>query len=370
MGRCSICGRTSPLIAENLKVCLECIRNRPEEALIISEKAHEKSRGPFNLPPKPPRDKNGVRCGLCANNCIIGEGRRGFCGLTSNINGQLVRLGGTPEKGLLEWYYDPLPTNCVAWWFCPGCTGTGYPRFSYSKDAERGYSNLAVFYGACSLDCLFCQNWQYRNLTEKLKPLTSADQLASKVDGNVSCICYFGGDPSVQMPHAIETSRIALEEAENEKRILRICWETNGNFRSDLAIKAAELSMISGGIIKYDLKAYDENLYKTLCGTTNRQILKNFRVTGEQYYERRSEVPILTASTLLIPGYIDAEEVEAIARFISEIDENIPYTLLAFYPEYMMRDLPTTSRREAERCYRTAKKYLKNVRVGNIHLLS
>lgn len=79
---------------------------------------------------------------------------------------------------------------------------------------------------------------------------------------------------------------------------------------------------------------------------------------------------MLSASTLLIPGYVDAEEVGNIARFISEIDPNIPYTLLAFYPCYVMNDLPTTSRKQALESKKAAEKHLKNTKIGNIHLLS
>ena len=79
---------------------------------------------------------------------------------------------------------------------------------------------------------------------------------------------------------------------------------------------------------------------------------------------------LLSASTLLVPGYIDNEEVENIAKFMSEIDQNIPYTLLAFYPCYVMNDLPTTSRKQALECQKAAEKHLKNTRIGNMHLLS
>ena len=75
------------------------------------------------------------------------------------------------------------------------------------------------------------------------------------------------------------------------------------------------------------------------------------------------------ASTLLVPGYVDAEEIESIAKFISKIDPNIPYTLLAFYGRYVMKDLPTTSRKQALKCQKAAEKHLKNTRIGNIHLL-
>ena len=369
LGRCKVCGRRSLTISGRLGVCLDCIREKPEEALRVTGRVHAESRGRFGLPPDPPRDPNGVRCGMCANDCRIGMGERGFCGLVANLNGRLVRLGGTPERGILEWYYDPLPTNCVAWWFCPGCTGRGYPKYAYTDGPEDGYSNLAVFYGACSLDCLFCQNWHYRYNSQRLSPFMSAENLASRVDEHVSCICYFGGDPSVQMSHALKTSRLALEEAGREGRILRICWETNGNMRREFALKAAEVSLYSGGVVKFDLKAWDENLYRALCGVPNGAILENFKMIGERYLEERAEVPLLTASTLLIPGYIDAKEVANLARFISEVNPKIPYTLLAFYPHYVMNDLPTTSRRQAYECYNVAKKYLEDVRVGNIHLL-
>jgi len=370
LGRCQICGGKAATISEQLGVCIECIRRKPEAALQTASEVHARSRRVFGLPPKPPRDPEGISCGMCANNCRIGLHEKGFCGLVSNADGRLVRMGGTPEKGVLEWYYDPLPTNCVAWWFCPGCTGAGFPRYAYRQSAETGYANLAVFYGACSLDRLFCQNWHYRYMSQNLSSIISAETLAEKVDAHVSCICFFGGDPSVQMPHALRTSELALKTAEGDGHILRICWETNGNMQKGFAEKAAELSFHSGGVVKFDLKAWDINLYTALCGVSNKATFENFRMIGDRYFEARPEVPVLTASTLLVPGYVDAEEVGNIARYIADVDPRIPYTLLAFHPQFKMDDLPTTSRRQASDCSDVAKRYLENVRIGNIHLLS
>ncbi len=371
MGECKLCGRRSMLISGKLGVCLDCIRERPEEALVIVAEVRAKSRERFGLPPRPPKDPSGKACGMCANDCRIGPGQVGFCGLVANVDGRLVRLGGTPEKGVLEWYYDPLPTNCVAWWFCPGCTGRGYPKYAYKEGAETGYKNLAVFYGACTYDCLYCQNWHYRALAANRRPVVSARELADVAlrDKRVSCICYFGGDPSAQMPHAIRTSELALEGAEREGRLMRICWESNGNMRERLAIRAAELSFESGGVVKFDVKAWDENLNLALCGVPNKATFENLRAIGERFYRDRPEVPVLTASTLLVPGYVDAREVKAIAEFIASVDPGMPYTLLAFYPCYVMDDIPPTPRRWAFECYRAARKHLENVRIGNVHLL-
>lgn len=370
MGKCLVCGEKATTISDGLGVCLKCIREKPEQALEITSRAHTKSRARFGLPPVPPRDAGGLSCGVCANNCVIGIGKSGFCGLVWNVSGRLVRFGGTAEKGVLEWYYDSLPTNCVSWWFCPGCTGRGYPKYSYKPEAEHGYANLAVFYGACSYDCLYCQNWHYRNLAVQHKSVMGAEALAGKVDKHVSCICYFGGDPSPQMPHSLEVSRIALEKAKAERRILRICWETNGYINPKLAEKAAEYALKSGGNIKFDLKTWSEELNIALCGVSNKHTLENFKMIGEKLHKQRPELPVLCASTLLVPGYVDAEEVENIAKFISGIDPNIPYTLLAFYPCYVMNDLSTTSKKQALQCQEAAEKHLKNTRIGNLHLLS
>ncbi len=359
------------MISNNLGVCLKCIRESEDAALDITFQVHAKSRWKFGLPSKPPTDLEGINCGLCMNNCRIPKDGKGFCGLVHNINGRLSRLGGTEERGVLNWYYDPLPTNCVAEWFCPGCTGAGYPEYSYTPKAELGYSNLAVFYGSCSLDCLYCQNWHYRKLSSELKPIMSAEELAQKANAQVSCICYFGGDPSPQMPHAIRVSELAIGRARDVGRIMRICWESNGYMRKDFAEQAAELSLQSGGCIKFDLKAWNENLNKAMCGVSNRPTLENFKMIGEMFYEKRSNIPVLTASTLLIPGYVDIEEISNIAEYICSINPKIPYSLLAFYPAYVMNDLPTTSRKFADQSYEVAKKRgVENVRVGNIQLLS
>jgi pyruvate formate lyase activating enzyme len=274
-------------------------------------------------------------------------------------------IGGT-DCANASWYHDPLPTNCVGEWVCAGGTGCGYPDFAHDKGPEYGHKNLAVFFRACSFDCLFCQNWHYRY--ESIGGSTSSiDALAQAVDKHTSCICYFGGDPSPQLPYSIAAS--ARARRNNPDRILRICWETNGSMNPAMLRKMAAISLESGGCIKFDLKAWNERLHMALCGISNRQTLENFTMLAELTRSRK-EPPPLIASTLLVPGYIDEEEVGAIASFIAKLNPAIPYSLLAHHPQFLMEDLPTTSRNHAERCIKTAEAAgLKRVRVGNIHLL-
>lgn len=365
---CSLCGKRSREISSIIGVCGDCLRENPNEALKYAMEAHRRSRGRYGLPPEPPRDPKGLRCTLCSNQCQIPEGGFGFCGLVKNVDGRLVRLAGTPNRGVVEWYYDPLPTNCVAEWTCPGCTGIGYPKYAYMPSAETGYYNLAVFYGACNLDCLFCQNWQYRGMTIALKPVHTVEELVEAVHSRVSCVCYFGGDPSPQMPHAIRASELMLEKCRG--RIFRVCWETNGLMNPYFLDKAVELSLISGGIVKFDIKAWTPSIYKALTGVDNKPLFENIKRAAKRIQER-PKPPLIVASTLLVPGYVDEYEVRMIARFLADIDPNIPYSLLAFHPDYLMDDLPTTSRKLAEACLKAAKEEgLVNINIGNVWLLS
>ncbi len=364
MARCNLCNTTSDFISKEIGVCLKCIRERPDGALPIAMQAHAKSRAAFGLPERPLKDPQGLPCNICVNECRIPEGGMGYCGLRRNEGGKLI--GVSPEEGKLSWYHDPLPTNCVGDWICPGGTGAGYPKYAYTKGPEYGYKNLAVFFHACSFNCLFCQNWHFRQ--ETLKPYTiPVQELVSDVDEKTSCICYFGGDPTPQLPFAIRASKLAVEE--NKDRILRICWETNGSMHKGLLDEMIKLSLNSGGCIKFDLKAWDENLHKALTGITNRRTLENFSRAGEKISLRKIP-PLLIASTLLVPGYIDEDEVRSIARFIASINSDIPYSLLAFYPHFYMSDMPLTQKVLAENCLRVAhEEGLKNVRIGNVHLL-
>ena len=130
-----------------------------------------------------------------------------------------------------------------------------------------------------------------------------------------------------------------------------------------------DVSLRSGGIVKFDLKTFDRNLNLALCGVSNDQTLASFRASAARAQER-PKVPLVVASTLLVPGYIDAKEVGRIARFIASVDPKTPYSLLAFHPDYLMTDVPPTPRSLAEACAEEAHRAgLERVRLGNVHLL-
>lgn len=351
--RCLLCGAESPLVSAALETCAACVRSGGKEAEERAAAAHARVRSVFGLAPEPLRREGGVTCRICGNECSLSEGERGYCGLRVVEGRKLRHLSGTARSGVAEHYYDPLPTNCVAGWVCAG-------------SRERGRCNLAVFLGACTFDCLFCQNAHFRYLTACLGPVVSARELAEAAGESTACICFFGGDPTPQMPFALKAAELALEKRGGE---VRVCWETNGSMHPGLLRRALEQSLGSGGCMKFDLKAIDPALHRALCGVDNRRTLDNFASAASRIPER-PDPPLLVASTLLVPGYVEADEVSRIASFIASLDRGIPYSLLAFHPQHAMRDMPATTRRQAEECRDAAVSAgLTRVHIGNIHLL-
>ncbi|MCS7125556.1 MAG: radical SAM protein [Aigarchaeota archaeon] len=364
---CGVCKIKSRYISNAIGVCVDCLRNRPEESREIIEMKHEVARKKYGLPPIPPRTQGGIPCKICMNNCVIGENEKGYCGLRLNRSGKLIQIADI-NTALLHYYLDSHVTNCCSSWFCPAGTGSGYPKYAVKPSAEIGYYNLALFFYGCSFNCLFCQNWTHKYLDNAER--TSIDELIQLTSKNIkiTCWCWFGGSPEPQLPFAITASRRLMEEKPSN-RIVRVCFEWNGSANTSLVKRVGEIALESGGNIKFDLKAFTPIIHKALTGNDNVQVLRNFELIYREFYEKRKSLPILTATTLLVPHYVDEVEVEEIARFIASLDPEIPYCLLIFHPDFLMTDLPITPEKQFYSCLETARKYLKNVNASNLHLL-
>ena len=364
MGRCRFCERSGKTISDVIGFCADCIRSHFSEVWPEISRVHARSRKAYDLPTAPPRDPEGLSCDICFNRCRIPEGQYGFCGLRQVRDGKLK--GGRPHEGNLSLYYDPIPTNCVASFVCPAGTGCGYPRYARAKGPERGYHNLAVFYHACAFNCLYCQNYHFKEKTFSPDKFHARD-LARAADEITNCICFFGGDPCPQILHALKAASLAMKRKGNDT--LRICWETNGSLNQPYLSMMAQVSLQSGGCVKCDLKAWDQGLHQALCSVTNGKTLDNFQALSKLISER-PDPPFLIASTLLVPGYVDEHEVDGIARFIRVLDPDIPYSLLGFWPHFYLKDLPRTSRAHALRCQEVAQRAgLTRVHTGNVHML-
>jgi pyruvate formate lyase activating enzyme len=340
---CTLCGIN--MAAKKIGICGSCLRTTNQTDRLIS--LHAETRKSWRLPGTPPQNSGGKQCRICASACTLAEGQSGYCGVRENREGRIVSAVPN-QNALLYAYLDPLPTNCCAAWFCPGSREPGY--------------NLAVFFYGCNFDCLFCQNASHK-LVHTAPICTEEELLTRACAPGVRCLCFFGGSPEPQLPFALRLAQRIQRESDNAPHI---CWEWNGAGNPRLIERAAWLSLQTGGVVKFDLKAFHPSLHIALCGTGNQRTLENFQRVAD--LTRGTET--LTATTLLVPLYIDEREVDMIAGFIAGIDTDIPYSLLVFHPDYLLTDLPITSRDQVEACVDTARRHLHRVHIGNIHMLS
>ena len=110
-----------------------------------------------------------------------------------------------------------------------------------------------------------------------------------------------------------------------------------------------------------DLKAYNEDTYRSLCGTTNRWILDLPSMIHDMGI-------VLEIVILYIPGMVEAEDIDGFGGLISSVDRDIPVTLLAFFPEYLMKGYRSPNLGEMLEAYRILayRHGLRRVRLGNI----
>jgi pyruvate-formate lyase-activating enzyme len=76
---------------------------------------------------------------------------------------------------------------------------------------------------------------------------------------------------------------------------------------------------------------------------------------------------VLEVLSLFIPGLVEVEELGKISRSLQRVDRAIPFTILAFFPEYKMKHFRSPSVEEIVRAYEAARSAgLTNVRLGNV----
>lgn len=169
-------------------------------------------------------------------------------------------------------------------------------------------------------------------------------------------IAFTGGDITCVAKFYAESARKIKERCPN----MWVLVETNG-----YGLVPENLDILEeGGVDSFwlDIKAYDEKVYKRLCGTTNSWILD----AVEEILRRNFTLEVLT---LYIPRWVEDDQIEKIASLIAHVNPEVYFTILAFFPSYRLNERRPTFE-EMLKAFSRAKKYLKNVKLGNIGIFA
>ena len=256
-------------------------------------------------------DDSKVQCNLCSHRCVVKAGRRGICGVRENQSGALKTL---VYDRLIARHIDPIEKKPL-FHFLPG---------------TLSYSIATV---GCNFRCRFCQNADIAQMPTDYKGAIMGDSFTPaeivKAAGRGACqsISYTYTEPTIFFELAYDTAKLA-----HEKRIRNV-FVTNGY------MTAEALDMINPYLdaANVDLKAFNDNYYKELCGAKRKHVLDTLKLM-------KSLGIFVEVTTLIVPGLNDDRaELEALAAFINnDLGSETPWHISRFHPTYKLTDRPST----------------------------
>lgn len=283
-------------------------------------------------------------CGVCFRHCELNEGRTGFCGARTNVNGKVVASNYGKITSLALDPIEKKPLNR----FFPG-----------SKILSVGS------YG-CNLRCPFCQNheiswsaeaFKYADTAETLTPKELTDIALSQIPkGNIG-VAYTYNEPLVGYEFVRDTAKLVHENG--MKNVL----VSSG--MADLSV----LDEISPYIdaMNIDLKGFTEYFYNDLIHGSFDMVL--------DFIKEAVKVCHVEITTLIVPGENDTvQEMRDISSFIAGLKDakgnvvgaDIPLHISRFFPRFHMTDRAPTDAGLIYKLTDVAKERLNYVYPGNV----
>ncbi len=312
-----------------------------------------------------------VEQGFKPGSCLVEVGgvKRRACEATLKYDGVWYRLIKSAHLSRPEDYFSIYQSGCNhsclkchSWYFTQVANGYWLSTDQIAEMAEEYEKDVTVkeprkratMWHATDL-CRHCGSCVLTGKRGKLCPgKLSPNQIVWSPQGYGparNIVAFTGGD-------VVCVADFYAEAAEKikERTKLWVLIETNGYGLTPKNLdKLADAGVDSFWL---DIKAYDGRVYKELCGATNEWILK----TPEWIVERGF---VLEVCTLFIPGWVEEDQIGKIAKIVVDVDDEIPFMILAYFPEYKMR-VRSPNMVEMIKAYYAAKDAgLKNVKLGN-----
>ena len=283
-------------------------------------------------------------CGVCFRHCELNEGRTGFCGARTNVNGKVVASNYGKITSLALDPIEKKPLN----------------RFFPGKKI------LSVGSYGCNLRCPFCQNheiswsaeaFKYADTAETLTPKELTDIALSQIPkGNIG-VAYTYNEPLVGYEFVRDTAKLVHENG------LKNVLVSSG--MADLSV----LDEISPYIdaMNIDLKGFTEYFYNDLIHGSFDMVL--------DFIKEAVKVCHVEITTLIVPGENDTvQEMRDISSFIAGLKDakgnvvgaDIPLHISRFFPRFHMTDRAPTDAGLIYKLTDVAKERLNCVFPGNV----
>ena len=265
--------------------------------------------------------------------CLIEPGQSGECRVRINIDGVLrTVVYGYPCSINI----DPIEKKPL-FHFLPG---TGI---------------LSIATVGCNLHCLNCQNWEISqaNPEESRAVLCPPQKLVDLAKQNrCPSIAYTYTDPIVYFEYTYDSSKLARDKG--IRSVLVTAGYINPQPWKEL-LKYVDAANI-------DLKFISDDLYRRICSGTLKPV-QNALVLA------KASGVLVEVTNLVIPTLNDKpEQIRELARWIkANLGRETPLHFSGFYPQYKMKNLPSTSLQTLETAREIAiNEGLDYVYIGNV----
>ncbi|MDD5595613.1 MAG: AmmeMemoRadiSam system radical SAM enzyme [Candidatus Omnitrophica bacterium] len=275
-----------------------------------------------------------VQCKLCPRQCIIPEGKRGFCGIRENQGGTLFTLSYSKLVSLND--LDPIEKK---------------PLFHFLPSTLT----FSVATAGCNLKCKFCQNWEIsQKLPEEVEySYVTPEELISKIKASARpSIAYTYTEPTIFYEYVFETAKLARAQG------IRNLMHSNGYINEE-PLRQLSKYLDAANI---DLKGFSDDYYAKLSEGTLEPVLRSLKILKQAGVH-------LEITNLVLSGFND--DPVTIRKMCLWIKENLgaetPLHFSRFWPMYKMVSLNPTPVETLENARRIAMECgLKYVYLGNI----
>lgn len=274
-----------------------------------------------------------VRCNLCHRECLIPEGKRGFCRVRENRNGTLYSLVYGKPVGL---QIDPVEKE---------------PMYHFFP----GHRNLCVFTAGCNFRCRHCHNWHVsqRGFEEvRHETYTPSEIVAEALRLGCKSVSHSINEPTVFFEYMYDIARAAQEKG------VKVIFHTNG-YISEEPLKDL-LRFVDG--VTVDLKGFNDRFYREIPEAELEPVLTTLKTIREA--DRHLEIVYL-----IIPGLNDdLNDIENMSAWIMEnLGDDVPLHFNRFFPSYRLTEISPTPIATLEKARDTARAAgIKYVYIGNV----
>jgi len=274
-----------------------------------------------------------VQCFLCPRECIISDGKRGFCRNRENQKGRLYTIVyGNPsvvDIGPIE--------KAPLYHFIPG------------------HFRLCLTCASCNLRCKYCQNWHLSQKSfEELSHYSfSPPEIVQQAKNHkLFSISFTYTEPTVYYEYLYDISVIAKQAG------LKTSIVSNGYIQREPLKKL--LPVLDA--VKIDLKGFSEKFYEEVCSATLKPVLESLVTV-------KKEKGWLEIVNLVVPTLNDDPKmVDEMCRWIKDnLGADTPLHFTRFFPNHKLTHLSPTPISTLESAYEIAKRNgLGYVYVGNV----